>query len=170
MSESAIDLLRHYISFPSVSTDPGASAGMCDAKEFLIGQLRALEFDVEEVATPLHPILLAKRIRYPGAPHVLLYAHYDVQPADPLELWTSPAFAPQIRGRRIYGRGAADNKGPTIVHLAALRKVLTENPDLPVNFTYLIEGEEEIGSPSFHDFLRLRKDDLQADLDRKSVV
>ncbi len=159
-----IALLREYVSHASVSTDPSASAGMRGAFVFAADRLKNLGFSVEEVATPLHPILLAERRTRPEDPHVLVYGHYDVQPADPLDLWTSPAFEAEVRGDRLYGRGAADNKGPQIVHMAALERVLSDTPDLPLNITWFIEGEEEIGSPSFRGFLEACRDRLsQAD-------
>lgn len=156
--------LSQYIGCGSVSTDPGAWEGMDAARVFAVAQLEELGFAVETVSTPLHPIILAHRgPEGEGIPHVLLYGHYDVQPADPLELWTSPPFEAVVREGRIYGRGAADNKGPQMVHMEALRRVLTDRPDLPVRFTYLIEGEEEIGSPSFRKFLESYRDRLRAD-------
>ena len=79
-----------------------------------------------------------------GRPHIVIYGHYDVQPADPVELWDSPPFGAEVRGDRIYGRGAADNKGEVITHMCALARVFDKHPDLPLRITYLIEGEEEI--------------------------
>ncbi len=144
--------LKDYVRFPSVSTDPGYAEGMTGARRFAAGLLERLGFTVEEVATDLHPILVAERLGNPDWPHVVLYGHYDVQPADPFELWTTPPFEPVERDGRLYGRGAADNKGPTIVHMAALARVLEARPDLPLNLTYVIEGEEETGSPSMPKF------------------
>ena len=153
-------LLSEFIRHASVSTDPGAQVGMEGARAWVAGQLRDLGFAVEEIATPLHPLLLAERRTRPEHPHLLLYGHYDVQPADPYELWTTPPFEAAVRHGRIYGRGAADNKGPMVVHLSALREVLHTNPDLPLNLTYLVEGEEEIGSPSFRGFLEQYRERL----------
>ena len=147
-----IESLKSYVRFPSVSTDPAYAEGMKGARNYATGLLEQLGFAVEEVATERHPILYAERIRNVEWPHLVLYGHYDVQPADPLELWTGEPFEPQVREGRIYGRGAADNKGPTIVHMAALAKVLERFPDLPLNLSYVIEGEEEIGSPSMAKF------------------
>lgn len=150
--QDPIQTLKEYIQFASVSTDPAYAEGMSGAREYAINLLKGLGFEVEVVETDLHPILLADRIGNPDWPHIVMYGHYDVQPADPFELWTSGAFEPEIRDGRLYGRGAADNKGPTIVHMAALSRVLAEYPDLPLNITYVIEGEEEIGSPSMSKF------------------
>ena len=147
-----IKTLKEYIHFPSVSTDPTYAEGMKGAREYATSLLQTLGFKVEVVETKLHPILLAERFGSPDWPHVVIYGHYDVQPADPFDLWTSAPFDPEERNGRLYGRGAADNKGPTIVHMAALSRVLAKNPDLPLNLTYVIEGEEEIGSPSMPDF------------------
>lgn len=147
-----LETLKAYARFPSVSTDPAYAEGMKGARNFATGLLEELGFSVEVVSTELHPILYAERIRNSDWPHVVIYGHYDVQPADPFELWTSEPFDPQVRDGRIYGRGTADNKGPTIVHMSALSRVLEQFPDLPLNLSYVIEGEEEIGSPSMEKF------------------
>src|ERR1019366_3630108 len=91
----------------------------------------------------------------------LIYGHYDVQPADPLNLWKTPPFEPTIIGNRIYGRGAADNKGPLLTNIAAVAQLLEQNPKLPLRITFLVEGEEEMGSPSFPKFLDLYADKLR---------
>ncbi len=158
--------LAAYAAFPSVSTDPAFRAGMDGARSFITGALEGLGFTVETIATPLHPILLAQWGKADaGHPHVLIYSHYDVQPADPLHLWTTPAFEPTVRDGRIYARGAADNKGPTTVQFFALQRLLARRPDLPLRITWLIEGEEETSSPSIPQFLRDRGAELaQADL------
>lgn len=147
-----IETLKEYTRFPSVSTDPAYAEGMAGARDYATGLLKKLGFEVEVVETDLHPVLLAERCGNPDWPHVVLYGHYDVQPADPFELWTSDAFDPQERDGRLFGRGTADNKGPTIVHMTALARVLEAYPELPLNITYVIEGEEEIGSPSMPKF------------------
>lgn len=144
--------LSEYARFPSVSTDSAYAEGMAQARDYATALLAQLGFQVEAVETARHPILFAERHGNPDWPHVVLYGHYDVQPADPFELWTSPAFEPTVRNGRLYGRGTADNKGPTIVHMSALARVLEAHPDLPLNLTYVIEGEEEIGSPSMPEF------------------
>ena len=148
-----IEKLKEFIRHPSVSTDPKFSAGMRGAQEFVAGLLGSLGFKVEVVPTALHPIVFAQRGGDPSWPHVVIYGHYDVQPADPLDLWESPAFEPAIRGNRIYGRGAADNKGPLLTNIAAVARLLEKNPRVPLRITFLVEGEEEMGSPSFPAFL-----------------
>jgi len=138
---------------------------MRGARDFVSGLLASLGFKVEVVPAERHPIVFAQRPGDPSWPHVVIYGHYDVQPADPLNLWTSPPFEPVIRGNRIYGRGAADNKGPLLTNIAAVGRLLEKNPSLPLRITFLIEGEEEMGSPSFPGFLekyqgRLREADF----------
>jgi len=150
-----IQALKDYIRFPSVSTDPAYADGMLGARGYAQELLEQLGFTVEVVPTELHPILYAERFGNPDWPHIVIYGHYDVQPADPFDLWTSEPFDPQERNGRLYGRGAADNKGPTIVHMTALSRVLDACPELPLNITYVIEGEEEIGSESMPKFFDL---------------
>jgi len=160
-----ISALKDFIRHPSVSADPAFREGMHGARDFIAGLLGRIGFAVEIVPTPLHPVILAERTGPAEWPHVIIYGHYDVQPADPLNLWTTPAFLPEVRGDRLYGRGAADNKGPLLTHVAAVARLLERRPDLPLRITFMIEGEEEIGSPSFPGFLaahaeRLRKADF----------
>lgn len=156
--------LQEFIRHPSVSADSRFRAGMQGAQEFISGLLGSIGFEVEVVRTDLHPIVLAHRGGDPRWPHVVIYGHYDVQPADPLDLWRTPAFEPTIIGNRIYGRGAADNKGPLLTNVAAVAQALEADPALPLRITFLIEGEEEMGSPSFPKFLERYADRLrQAD-------
>ncbi len=148
-----IEKLKEFIRFPSVSTDSKFKEGMAGAQAFVSGLLGSLGFKVEVVPTKVHPIILASREGDPAWPHVVIYGHYDVQPPDPLNLWKTPPFEPTIIGNRIYGRGAADNKGPLMTNIAAVAQVLEANPKIPLRITFLIEGEEEMGSPSFPGFL-----------------
>jgi len=148
-----VEKLKEFIRFPSVSTDSSFKEGMAGAQRFVSGLLASMGFEVEVVRTDVHPIILASRGGDPGWPHVVIYGHYDVQPADPLNLWKTPPFEPTIIGNRIYGRGAADNKGPLMTNIAAVARLLEDNPALPLRITFLIEGEEEMGSPSFAGFL-----------------
>lgn len=158
-----VEKLKEYIRFPSISADPSAKEGMRGAREHVAGLLKSIGFDVEIVPTKLHPIVLAHRGGDPKWPHVIIYGHYDVQPADPLNLWQSKPFEPEIRGNRIYGRGSADNKGPLMVHIAAVGRLLERDPKLPLRITFMIEGEEETGSPSFLPFIEQYRDRLKAD-------
>ena len=160
-----VEKLKEFIRFPSVSADPAFKDGMVGARDFVAGLLTSIGFTVEVVHTKLHPVILAERHGKAEWPHVIIYGHYDVQPADPLNLWKSAAFEPEIREGRLYGRGSADNKGPLMTHISAVARLLERRPDLPLNITFMIEGEEEMGSPSFPLFLehyqqRLKKADL----------
>jgi len=159
-----VEKLKEFVRHPSVSTDPKYQEGMRGAQEFVSDLLRSLGFAVEVVKTNLHPIILAQRGGDPRWPHVIIYGHYDVQPPDPLNLWETPPFEPTVRGGRLWGRGAADNKGPLMTHIAAVARLLESNPRLPLRITFLIEGEEETGSPSFLPFLEKYKHRLKADL------
>lgn len=157
-----LQALKDYVAHPSVSADSAFSSGVAGARDFACSQLQDLGFSVDLVDTPIHPIIVATR-GDPAWPGIVIYGHYDVQPPDPVDLWTSKPFEAQERNGRLYGRGAADNKGPQIVHMAALARALKKNPNLPLRITYLIEGEEEIGSPSFRQFLEQGKDRLRGD-------
>jgi len=148
-----VEKLKEFIRFPSVSTDSSFKEGMAGSQKFVSDLLGSMGFKVEVVKTEVHPIVLASRGGDPSWPHVVIYGHYDVQPADPVALWKTPPFEPTIIGNRIYGRGAADNKGPLMTNIAAVAALLEENPALPLRITFLVEGEEEMGSPSFPAFL-----------------
>lgn len=156
-----VEKLKEFIRHPSVSADPKFKDGMLGAQKFTADLLSSMGFAVEVVKTDLHPIIFAQRGGDPTWPHVVIYGHYDVQPADPLNLWKTPAFEPTIIGNRIYGRGAADNKGPLMTNITAVAELLEENPKLPLRITFLVEGEEEMGSPSFPKFLETHKDRLK---------
>jgi acetylornithine deacetylase/succinyl-diaminopimelate desuccinylase-like protein len=156
-----VEKLKEFIRYPSVSTDSKFRDGMKGAQQFVSELLSSLGFSVDVVKTELHPIIFAQRGGDPSWPHVLIYGHYDVQPADPLNLWQTPAFEPTIIGNRIYGRGAADNKGPLLTNIAAIAQALEEDPKLPLRITFLVEGEEEMGSPSFPKFLERYADKLR---------
>ena len=161
--DSPVDALRQYVEHPSVSADQKFASGVKGARDFACERLKELEFEVELIPTPINPIILATRGEVHW-PRLVIYGHYDVQPPDPLDLWSSDPFSPDERDGRLYGRGAADNKGPQIVHMSALARVLKQFPEYPVHITYLIEGEEEIGSPSFRGFLEEHRHKLEGDL------
>jgi len=160
-----VEKLKEFIRHPSVSADSKFREGMQGAQRFVADLLSSLGFTVEVVTTKVHPIIFAQRGGDKAWSHVVIYGHYDVQPADPLNLWKTPPFEPTVVGNRIYGRGAADNKGPLMTNIAAVAKLLEEDPKIPLRITFLIEGEEEMGSPSFPGFLekyagRLREADF----------
>src|SRR4051812_21460206 len=158
-----VEKLKEYVRHASVSADPQFKKGMIGAQDFVAGLLKEIGFAVEIVPTALHSVVVAKRGDNPAWPHVIIYGHYDVQPADPLEKWHTAPFEPTIRGERIYGRGTADNKGPLMVHIAAVARLLEKNPNLPLRLTFVVEGEEEIGSKNFKTFLMANKEKLRGD-------
>jgi acetylornithine deacetylase/succinyl-diaminopimelate desuccinylase-like protein len=127
-------------------------------------RLRRVGLDaVEIVPTKMHPLVYGESLRAPGKPTVLFYGHYDVQPPEPLDLWTSPAFEPTIRNGNLYGRGTADDKGQVHIHIRALDALRQTSGKLPINIKVLIEGEEEVGSESLWDYVNANKAKLKAD-------
>jgi acetylornithine deacetylase/succinyl-diaminopimelate desuccinylase-like protein len=158
-----IEKLKEYVRHASVSADPKFQAGMDGARDFVATLLRDMGFAVEVVPTGLHPVILAKRGDNPAWPHVIIYGHYDVQPPDPRDKWLTDPFEPVIKDGRMYGRGTADNKGPLMAHLAAVARLLEKNPNLPLRLTFVVEGEEEIGSKHFKEFLLANKEKLRGD-------
>ena len=133
---------------------------MTSAAHWIAGQLKSLGFkNIQIFPTAKHPIVFGERLVSPQAPTVLIYGHYDVQPAEPLELWQSPPFEPTVRGENIYARGASDMKGQVIASLSAVSAVLHAGKS-PVNLKYVVEGEEEIGSPNLSTFLQEHKEIL----------
>ncbi|MBI3274677.1 MAG: M20/M25/M40 family metallo-hydrolase, partial [Methylocystis sp.] len=166
--DAAVGRLFDLLRIKSVSTDPAFAAECRRAADWLAGELRGLGFAAEVRTTPGHPIVVGHaKAKRKDAPHVLFYGHYDVQPPDPLELWTSEPFAPRLaegeQGKEIVARGASDDKGQLMTFLEACR-AFKENGGLPCNITFLFEGEEETGSPSLPEFLAANKDELAADL------
>ena len=158
-----IEKLKEYVRQPSVSADSKFKDGIAGAQRFLLSIFKEMGFVAEAVPTALHPVIVAKREGNPQWPHVIIYGHYDVQPPDPLVQWQTPPFEPVIKDGRIYGRGTADNKGPLMVHITAVARLLEKNPALPLNITFVVEGEEEIGSKNFKTFLKENKHRLNGD-------
>jgi acetylornithine deacetylase/succinyl-diaminopimelate desuccinylase-like protein len=128
------------------------------------GKLRGAGLEnIEIVPTKMHPLVYGESLRAPGKPTVLFYGHYDVQPAEPLELWTSPAFEPTVRDGNLFGRGTADDKGQVHIHLKALEALLKTSGTLPLNVKVMIEGEEEVGSVNLWEFVQKNRERLKAD-------
>ena len=153
-----------FAAIPSVSTDPAYADGITRAAAFLAGVLTDAGLEHAAVRpTAGHPVVTADWLHAPGAPTILNYGHYDVQPPDPLEKWSSPPFAPEIRDGRLYARGASDDKGPLLVAITALGAWLAATGRLPVNVKLLIEGEEEMGSAHLKPFVAAEASSLQAD-------
>ncbi len=158
------DDLFEFLRIPSVSARSEHNADMKRAAAWLHGHLERIGFTTRTIETPGHPVVLAEWRKAPaGAPTVLVYGHYDVQPPEPLELWTSPAFEPTLRGGNIYARGSVDDKGQLWLHVAALEAHLAVRGTLPVNVVVLAEGEEEVGSEHLAPFIEARRGELACD-------
>ena len=156
--------LCEFLRIPSVSAKSEHKPDIERASQWVAEHLRCAGFKtVEIIPTNLHPLVYAESLEAPGKPTVLLYGHYDVQPAEPFDLWTSPAFEPQTRSGNIYGRGTADDKGQVHIHLKALESIHQVNGKFPINIKVLIEGEEEVGSVSLWDYVQKHKEKLQAE-------
>jgi acetylornithine deacetylase/succinyl-diaminopimelate desuccinylase-like protein len=156
--------LEEFLRLPSISTDPTRGAEMQRTAEWVAAQIKALGFkNVQVFPTAGHPVVYGECLDAGAkAPTVLVYGHYDVQPPDPLDLWESGPFEPQVRGENLFARGATDMKGQVMAALKALEAVINTGK-LGVNVKFLIEGEEEIGSPSLGDFIRSHADMLRCD-------
>ncbi len=163
VSRAQLDDYRAYLAFPSISADPARRGAMEACAGWLRQKFDKLGFAAEVCPTGGAPLLLARSPRSPEKKTVLIYGHYDVQPVDPLELWRHPPFEGTIEDGLMVARGATDNKGQTLSHILGTEAILTGGQDLPVNLIYLIEGEEEIGSPNLHSFLEAHRDELACD-------
>ncbi len=149
---------------PSVSADPKFSEDVKRTAAFVKQKLEEAGADkVELCETAGYPIVYGEKMMSPELPTVLVYGHYDVQPADPYELWTSPPFEPVIKDGKIYARGACDDKGQMYMHVKAF-EVMMRNNALPCNVKFMIEGEEEVGSENLGVFVKNNKDRLKADV------
>lgn len=160
-----VDELKAWIAVPSISADPAQAPAVRRSAEHAVERMRAAGLSEAEVLeTGGHPVAYGAWLGAPGAPTVLIYGHHDVQPVDPLELWTSPPFDAEVRNHKLYGRGAVDDKGQNLMHLAAIEAHLRVNGKLPLNVKVVIEGEEEIGSPNFEAFLARERERLRCDV------
>jgi len=164
MQTFSLERLFEFLRFPSVSTDPSRSEAVRACAEWLSRHLQSMGLESQIRPTAGHPVVLAKNEHRPGRPTVLIYGHYDVQPEDPALAWSTPPFEPTIRNSIIYARGAADNKGQIFSHIEGVASVLAEKGELPVNLIFLVEGEEEIGSPHLEAFLLEHRAELQCDV------
>lgn len=159
--QELIELLR----IPSVSTDPGRKEDVRATVERVADRLRTAGVpDVQIAESAGHPAVIGQWLIDPSKPTILVYGHYDVQPAEPLDLWTTPAFEPTIRDGRLYARGSADMKGNLLTAIQGIEAVARANGgDPPINVKFIFEGEEEIGSPNLRDIVRQHKDRLRSD-------
>jgi len=155
--------LQDWLRIPSVSTLPEHAGDCRKAAEWLAGRVRNLGFRVDTIETAGHPILWAEGPAVPGAPTVLCYGHYDVQPPDPLDEWVSPPFEPTVRNGNLYARGTADDKGQVFCVVASLEALKATAGGMPINIRLLIEGEEEVGSKGLKKLLTAEPDRTKAD-------
>ena len=162
-TDGALTRLTQLLAIPSISTDPAYAEHVARGAEWVAQALRDVGLEAGLHATDGHPVVIGRSAPVADTPHVLFYGHYDVQPPDPLDAWTSPPFEPSVRDGDLYARGASDDKGPVCAFIEALRAWHAVNGGPPVNVTVLIEGEEEGGSINTGRFVTQHKDQLVAD-------
>lgn len=158
--------LCEYVRFPSVSAQPDHAPDMKACAEWIVAHCRQIGLDARLVPTTGNPVVMATTPRSKARGkrrHFMVYGHYDVQPAEPFDLWKSPPFTPTIRGRALFARGASDNKGQNLAHLKAVEAYLRTGTELPCDLTFVIEGEEEVGSKSLPGFLKKYRRQLACD-------
>ena len=162
--EEHLNELKEFLRIPSVSTKSEHKPDIERAAHWVAEKLRAAGLEnVEITPTKMHPLVYGESLHAPGKPTILFYGHYDVQPAEPLDLWTSPAFEPTVRDGNLFGRGTADDKGQVHIHIKALEALKNQTGKLPLNVKVMIEGEEEVGSVSLWDFVQRNRERLKAD-------
>ena len=160
--------LCEYLRFASVSAQPQHKKDLLACAQWLVAHCQKIGLDARVCATDGHPIVVAKTKREtrsagPIKPHYMVYGHYDVQPPEPLELWTAPPFEPRIVGKNLFARGSTDNKGQNFAHLKAVEAYLKTGTPLPCDLTFVIEGEEEVGSKNLSTFLKANRKELACD-------
>jgi acetylornithine deacetylase/succinyl-diaminopimelate desuccinylase-like protein len=160
-----IEELKALLAIPSISALPEHATDVTRCAEWCAAEMRRIGLEhVRLIPTPGNPVVYGDWLGAPGAKTILFYGHYDVQPVDPLELWTSPPFEATVRDGEIYARGSADDKGQVFMHFKAVEAHLRQNGRLPVNIKFILEGEEEVGSANLDDFVRQHKSELAADV------
>jgi len=163
----AIKELCEYVRFPSVSAQPQHRQDLRACAQWVVKHCQQIGLEARLCPTQGNPIVVAKtpcaKARTGHRPHFVVYGHYDVQPPEPLDLWKSPPFEPRIVGRSLFGRGASDNKGQNLAHLKAVEAYLKTGTELPCDLTFVIEGEEEVGSRSLASFLKAQRAELRCD-------
>jgi acetylornithine deacetylase/succinyl-diaminopimelate desuccinylase-like protein len=160
-----LDELLDFLRIPSISSLPEHAADVQDAARWVAGRLEAAGLEQARVmSTAGHPVVYAQWLHAAGKPTVMIYGHFDVQPVDPLDLWTQPPFEPYVREERVYARGASDDKGNMLTPILAAEAMLKATGKLPVNVKFFFEGQEEIGSPQLPEFVGAHKDLLACDL------
>jgi acetylornithine deacetylase/succinyl-diaminopimelate desuccinylase-like protein len=160
-----LDELKEFLAIPSVSALPEHTADMRRCADWAAGHMRSIGFQAAKVVdTAGHPVVYGEWLGALGAPTILIYGHYDVQPVDPVELWTSPPFEATIRDKQLYARGSADDKGQVFVHFKAIEAHVRQTGRLPVNVKVILEGEEEVGSANLSEYIRQHKSELAANV------
>lgn len=162
--DQALEELFQFLRIPSVSADSAFSDDMQNCAAFVRDAMQQAGLSAEIIPTDGHPIVYGERIDDSDRPTILIYGHYDVQPPDPLDEWTTPAFEPQIREERIYARGATDDKGQLFTHIKSVAAWVSRVGSLPVNIKFIVEGEEEVGSDNLDQFLEQNREWLQSDV------
>jgi acetylornithine deacetylase/succinyl-diaminopimelate desuccinylase-like protein len=163
--EKYLDELKALLAIPSISALPEHADDVRRCAAWCADEMRRIGLEnVRLIDTPGNPVVYGDWMGAPGAPTLLFYGHYDVQPVDPLALWESPPFEATIRDGEIYARGSADDKGQVFMHFKAVEAHIKQNGRLPVNMRFMIEGEEEVGSTHLDDFVRAHKSDLKSDV------
>ena len=157
--------LKTLLAIPSISALPEHAPDIARCAEWCGDEMKRIGLqNVRLIATPGNPVVYGEWLGAPGAPTILYYGHYDVQPVDPLNLWHTPPFEATIRDGEIYARGSADDKGQVFMHFKAVEAHMKQNGRLPVNMKFMIEGEEEVGSANLDDFVRGNKELLKSDV------
>jgi len=163
--ERYLNELKAFLAIPSISALPEHSADVKRCAECCADEMRRIGMNhVRLIETPGFPVVYGDWLGAEGAPTILFYGHYDVQPVDPLNLWESPPFEATVRDGEIYARGAADDKGQVFMHFKAIEAHLKQNGKLPCNIKVILEGEEEVGSANLDNFVKGHKDELKADV------
>jgi len=163
-----VDELCEYVRFPSVSAQPQHKRDLQACAEWVVKHCQRIGLEAQLCATEGNPVVVARTPHRSASlrtarPHFVVYGHYDVQPPEPFELWKSPPFEPRIEGRSLFGRGSSDNKGQNLAHLKAVEAYLKTGTELPCDITFVIEGEEEVGSKSLASFLKDYHTELSCD-------
>ena len=160
-----LDELLGFLRIPSISSQPDHKNDVQRAAEWVSDRLQQAGIEaVQVLSTGGHPVVYGEWLHAEGKPTILIYGHFDVQPVDPLDLWSDPPFEPAVRDNRVYARGAADNKGNMLVPIIAVEALLNTRGTLPVNLKFFFEGQEEIGSPQLSEFIPKQRDLLSCDL------
>ncbi|BAQ09823.1 acetylornithine [Bacillus sp. OxB-1] len=163
--DAHLEQLKEFLRIPSISSLSEHKEDMRKAAEWLVGSFK--QAGLENVSideTEGHPVVYGDWLHAEGKPTILVYGHYDVQPVDPLNLWESQPFEPEIRDDKIYARGASDDKGQVFMHVKVVEALMAKNGELPVNVKFIIEGEEEVGSPNLEAYIEANKEKLAADV------